>query len=295
MVVEAHLVKWLKIEIANLGEAGSLSRLELYHVVEGEGSDKIQSFTPEEGQEVDLLAQSIWEIAEHDSTTRTAGMPQNYSIWAYRGESTEPSSQHRFVLRGKNTIGLGAESSEPATDRGERSQQMRQLENQHRIIMNMATELSGRLSSEIERERSRRERSEDRMMELLDTHQQLLDRRQERDLERARAEAKERRMDMMADFLMTMAPLIVAKLISGKDGLSGLAGSARDQAIGKLLKSLSEEEIMGVFNSVKGQNQMALLELYKSYREDDEKAQNEKPSLFQDKERRLLSIEGGKK
>lgn len=287
--VEAHVVKWLKLEVANLGEAGTLAKLELYHVVEGEGADRLQIFTPEEGEDVDMLAQKIWDVAEHDTTTRANGMPQHYAIWAYRGESPEPSSQHRLVLRGKGigTFNSG-EGSEPATDRGERGQQMRQLENQHRIIMNMATEFHTRFAADLQKERERSERSETRMMELLDTHQALLNQDHQRRLEQAKEESKERRMDMMSDFLMTMAPLLMAKFLGGEKGITGLATSARDSAIGNFLKGLSPEEAMSVMGAVNGNNKIALIELYKSYQEDDSKKQDEKPTIFQDKERRLL-------
>lgn len=286
MIAEESLVKWLEMELAALTTGEPLAKLELYHAVEGEGPEKCQGFIIQEGANVQELAQMVWDVAEHDAGTRSAGMQQRYVIWAFHGESLEPQSQHPFTIRGRSQGSLMAVGldSEPATDRGERSQQMRQLENQHRMIMLMSDAVAGRLISELDRERARREKAEDKVVAAIQREQDMLDRKQERELALAKSEARARHVDTAIGTFLGMVPLIGAKLLSGDKPIGGTAhGAARDQAVGRILKGLSTEEGMAIMNGLQGQNKLAFIELYKSYKEDDEKDQAKKSPVLRDK------------
>jgi len=293
MIADQKLVKWLELEMIT-GEP--VNRFELFHAVEGEGAERCQVFPTEESMNLAELAQQIWDVAETDAETRTAGMPQRYVLWSYHGEAMEPQSQHPFTLRGRAAGALmtSSQDSEPATDRGERAQQMRQLENQHRMIMLMADSTAGRLVTELQREQARREAAETRMMEITRREQDLLDRKAERDLAVAKEESRQAVIHDLARSVMSFVPLLAAKFLAGTGPIAGTAnGAARDQAVGRVLKNLSTEEIEGVMSNIKDKNKLAFIELYKSYRDDDAKEQEKKPIPFRDRERRLLKPVGG--
>lgn len=297
MIADQKLVKWIETEMIT---GDTVNRFELYHAVEGEGAERCQIFPVEEGMNLGELAQQIWDVAEHDAETRTAGMPQRYVVWSYHGEAMEPQSQHPFSIRGRASgpLMMSSQDSEPATDRGERAQQMRQLENQHRMIMLMADSTAGRLVTELQREQARREKAEDRMMETIRREQDLLDRKAEREIELAKQESRAKLLHDFGQTIMSLVPLLGAKFLSGMNPIGGTSdGAARDQAIGRILKNLSQEETMGIMNNLTMMNKMAFLELYKSYKEDSEKEEAKKPELFRDgKERRLLRpVSGGAK
>jgi hypothetical protein len=175
--------------------------------------------------------------------------------------------------------------SEPATDRGERSQQMRQLENQHRMIMLMSDAVAGRLISELDRERARREKAEDKVVQSILREQDMLDRRQERELAQAKEEARARHVDSAIGTFLGIVPLLASKFLAGNEPIMGTAhGSARDESMARILKGLSPEEGMAIMNGLKDKNKMAFIELYKSYKEDDDKEQAKKHPLFRDKD-----------
>jgi hypothetical protein len=295
MAAEDSMVKWLTREVAAIN-VEPLTRLELYHAVEGEGAERCQIFPVDESPDIQVQAEEITEVAQRDAETRSAGMMQRYVVWAYHGEQPEPQSQYPFTIRGRATGALLASmDSEPATDRGERAQQMRQLENQHRLIMLMADSTAGRLMTELDRERVRREKAEDRAAEWMKLTEELGDKKEERAIERMKEEAKVRRMDDFGAFFMSMMPLIAAKLFAGKFPISESAEtrSERDKTVGQILKNLSTEEGMAILGALQGRNKMAFQQLYQSYREDDEKEQAKKPVSFRDNERRLQLAKGG--
>lgn len=284
-MISPDAVKWLTVQIADLTSRGSISRFELYHTVEEAPAERIQVFSleEEEGADPEELGQAIWEMAENDAASRSLGTPQRYVIWSFRGDMDEMDSQYAFSIRGKQvTHAYDGESSEPSTERGHVGQMMRHNESIHRMMMLMTDATAGRLASELQQERRRREEVENKMLETMKLHQDLLDRKADRDLTEAKEAAKARRHDELMGFFLSMAPLVLSQFM-GHKGASGTASAAmRDTAIGKILKGLSQEEAMAVLGSLKGKNQLAFMELYKSYAQEDAQEQAEKPIPFRD-------------
>jgi len=283
--VSNEVIKWLTVQVADLTERGPITRFELFHTVEGEQAERLQIFGIEsEGTDVQDLGQSVWDCSENDASSRAAGMPQRYVIYAFRGENQDPEGQHAFLIRGRGVsnvmMGMG-DSSDAPTERGLQAQLMRYNEGLHRQMMVMTNEVGGRLAQELEKERKRREEVEDKMLEVYKLQQQLLDQAAARDLAAAREASQARRHDEMMGFFMSMAPLVTAKLF-GDGPMTGAQTSMRDQAIGKILKNLSAEETQAIMTSLKGTNQIAFIELYKTYAEEDAKNQGEKPIPFRD-------------
>lgn len=279
------IVKWLALQLADLTERGNISRFEIYHTVEESPAERIQVFAIEESVDPEDLGQSMWDMAENDAANRALGVPQRYVIWSFRGESQEMDSQWSFAIRGKTNLRGShdsGESSDPPTERGIAGAVLRHNEALHRMVMLMTDATAGRLAAELQQERQRRKEVEDKMIETMHVHQQLLDKKAERELHEARETAKARRHDELMGFFLSMAPLLVSQFL-GHKGAGGDAGAAmRDTAIGKMLQGLSEQETMGIIGSLKGHNQLAFLELYKSYAQDSAADQEKKPIPFRD-------------
>lgn len=284
-MVSPDAVKWLTLQIADLTSRGPITRFELYHTVEETPAERIQVFNldEEESSDPEELGGAIWEMAENDAGTRAMGTPQRYVIWSFRGDNEEMDSQYSFNIRGKQmTHAYDGESSEPATERGHTGQMMRHNESMHRMMMLMTDATAGRLAGELQQERKRREEVENKMLETMKLHQELLDRKADRDLTEAKEAAKARRHDELMGFFLSMAPLVMSQFM-GHKGMGGTASAAmRDTAIGKILKGLSQEEAMAVLGALKGQNQLAFMELYKSYAQEDQEAEAKKPIPFRD-------------
>lgn len=287
---QAHpdVEKWLIAQIGdptNPGNRAPISKIELYHTVEESPAERLQVFELEEGPDVRDLAQSIWDIAENDASSRALGMPQRYILWSYRGESGEMEAQFAFRLSGKTLmrghLDLG-EGSEPATERGHVGQMMRHNESLYRMVMLMTDATTGRLAAELQAERQLRSEIEGRWMEAIKLTQELLDRKTEREIFEARETAKARRHDELMSFFTSMMPIVATHIMGHKAG--GDATSVmRDAGIGKILKNLSQEEAMGIMRSLKGTNQLAFMELYKSYAAQDAVEEEKKPIPFRQK------------
>lgn len=282
------VVKWITLQLADFDSSQDrerITRFELYHTVEDSPAERLQLFHIDEGTEPQEIGQNVWETAENDAGSRAMGVPQRYVLWAYRGSSPEMEAQYSFSLRGK-TIGRGnldlGESSDPPTERGIIGAVLRHNEQLHRMNMLMTDATAGRLAAELQNERKRREEVEDKMMEVNKLQGELMDRSAERALHEAREQAKARRHDEMMGFFMSMMPILVAQFMGGKGAPAQTTATMRDVAISKMLKNLSQEEAMGVINSLKDGNKMAFMELYKSYAQDHAEEQEKKPIPLRD-------------
>jgi hypothetical protein len=280
-MVDDKFLKWLIRQFAHLTEKGRICRVDLMHTIEGEGADRCGRWDPEEGQDIEMLSQEIWECAEHDASTRSAGTRQRYVVLTFdRPDVLDPVASFPFVITSRGMPGYLGDNSDPPNEKGVTAQLIRQVENQHRIIMHSASAQA----MELERERAARMKAEDRAMSMLEKEQELLDRHAERQIETAKNLMRAKRQDDMMAVLIGLAPLVAAKFLGGNEGIGKLAeaGAARSMAIGQILKNLSQEEAIGIMQSLKGTNKMAFLELYKSYAEEDEKTQAEKPEVLRD-------------
>lgn len=294
-MVHPDLVKWLTLQIADITGRGGLSRFDLYHTSDESSPEPLHKLAIDEnGADPQDIGQSLWDIAENDASNRALGMPQRYVVWAMRGPEGEMDGQWSFSIRGKalmrGHLDMG-EPTDPSNERGHVGQMMRHNESIHRMMMLMTDATAGRLAAELQQERARREQVENKMLENIRMHEDLLDRKAERQLAEARETAKARRHDEMMGFFIGMAPLLMSQFM-GHKGLAGEASAAmRDGAIGKILKNLSEAETMGIVGALSEQNRFAFMELYKSYAQEDAQREAQKPIPFRDPK----SAGGGKK
>ncbi len=233
-------------------------------------------------------AQVLYQSAQHDSETRTSGVPQRYSVLAYRHEdSREPEASYPFVIKTNTARALIGGDTEPPTDKGVLSHYMRHDENLHRIMVNSTESMLIRLNSEVEFERKRRMLAEQTSLQLTEKTQELLDRSSERRINEARAVQHDKHVSELMGVVVAMLPMLAAKLLGigdPKGETSQLSGATRDIAVRKMLKNLSSEETTKLVKSLEPHNQLVFFELYKSFREDELKEQAQRPEILRDGE-----------
>jgi len=95
-------VKWLTKHLADLTEAGIITRFELIHKIESEHAERLDIWRndADSGHAPQELAQEIQDAAERDAQSRTSGQPQRYVVYAYRGTEAMHESQHAFPGEG---------------------------------------------------------------------------------------------------------------------------------------------------------------------------------------------------
>lgn len=284
-LVDEKLRKWVAARFVDITSEGSISRLELYHAVDGEHGEKMSTTVVEEGGNPDDAAQMIWDEAEHDATTRYTGAPNRYVVQAYRAANDEPDSSHAFVLRGRASPNymLGNDTDAP-TERGERGQMLRHNQQMHQLIMQVSEGSVGRVMRENEQLRDRLDRMEKMSMDMFDKYQELHDRKSQRDREEAREQARERRHDQLMTMFMAVGPAVLSSMLGSKGMPGSITGAVRDQGIMKFLKGLDEKQMGAILSTLRTDQQLALYELYKSYREEDKKEQAEKHPVLRDPE-----------
>jgi hypothetical protein len=265
--VDDKIVKWMSGLLSCATENGRICRVELMHTV-SEGADRIISVGIEEGQDVAELAQELWDAAEHDASTRGAGMPHRYVIRLFDTPSGEEHLAMRpFVIRGRSAMPFMDGDTEPANEKGITAQLMRTVENQNRLLVYN----SAAISDELKREREARHIAEDREIALRKVHQDLLDRTAEREVQKAKDVMKARRTDELIGTIIPLVPLLLTKFLQG-GLLPGAAPAAlptvqtpRDAAVEAFLKNLTPNEMSGVMAALRGMNQLTMVEVGKTF------------------------------
>jgi len=282
------LVKWLTRHLSDVTEDGMIARFELFHTIEGEHADRLELWRNSTDDPCDPqeLAQEIQDAAERDVQSRISGQPQRYAVYAFRAESEEHEGQMSFLVRPTLHQSRYGEDSEPPTEKGVIAHFMRQNENMHRLMIGSQQATVGQLTSDLERERSARQKSEDLHWSMFDKYQKLLDKEHERRIAEAKELMKARRLDEMLGVATALLPIVVTKLMGSINqqpapaAATALAQSSapappaltaaypvdsKDAAIRQFFAGLSEVEISGVLGSLSGTNQLALAELHRAF------------------------------
>lgn len=278
---DPKLTPWLRKNLRELTERGAPDRVELWHASEGSSSARLCMVNISEGVDVDELSQELWDTANQDSSTRAEGMPQRYLVALFLDDDQAPIGQFPFLVAGGGTT-LSLSATEPPTDKGEKAQYMRHAETMHRMVIEQSSFTVGNLRNELESERRLRLGYEEKFMSVMENMQKLQDRQHERDMEMRREEAKAKRHEEFMGLLMSAAPILFAQFLGG----AGLKGSAlaRDEGIKNFLKSLNEKEVNDIIGALEPAKQMLILELYKSYSEEDKSRSVGHPALSEARE-----------
>ena len=291
----SNLTNWLKARLTCIDvdseddEGRNIIRFELYHSVDGEGGARLHSLPVTTPMNVGEASQELYTQAEVDSETRSSGVPQRYIVAAFCESEREPLYTFPFLIR-PNPLSahkLMGQDTEPPTEKGMLSHVMRHDETMHRMMMVMADATAGKLANAVTQKDERIAHLEEQQAKFFEMSQRLLDRTQERELERSLAVQRAKRMDELMGMAMAYTPMVLGA-ITGKlapKTMEPLAKSkARDDGIRQLLSNLSEEEAMNVIGAMKPANQAVLIQLFQSYQEDVKKEQASKPEILRDKE-----------
>ena len=263
-------VKWLTKHLADLTEAGIITRFELIHKIESEHAERLDIWRndADSGHAPQELAQEIQDAAERDALSRTSGQPQRYVVYAYRGTEAMHESQHAFLVKATFQPARFGEDSEPATEKGVISHYMRHDENVHRLLMSAGDSLLGKLAADLERERSCRVKAEELNWSMTEKYQTLLDREHERRVDEAKELMRARRLDELMGVATALLPIFATKFLgsgAGQEVKRMETTDPKDAAIRRFFANLSETEISGVLGCLSGANQIALAELHRAF------------------------------
>ena len=278
--VEEKLIRWVRSQMIDLTEEGLAQRLELFHVVKGQGAERLDTIALKEGDSYEDHAQTIWDAAEHDASTRVSSQPQEYVVASFK-DSEEPCSQYRIVMRrfGQHVEMMGSDTEAP-NENGIISQQLRHTETLHRVLAGSVETLLARQQNECERLSRRNTQLEEAHLKLIEIYAEANDRKAERELHQAEAQARARRHEQMMGLLMTIGPAVIAQIFKTKNPAG--ASAARDLSMQEFFERLTPGEMQGALQSLKPANQLALVELFKSFGAAHEEEQQQKPEMFRD-------------
>lgn len=211
------LLEWVRKFRADLTPEGTITRVELYHSIEGQMGERLATFEMadrDDDEDPDDLAQEIWDECEEDASTRPTGQIERYVVQAFRGDTREPDEQKAFTTRGKLTTALTGNSSEPPTMMGQTMAEMRRTNDLHALVVRMCEATSGSAAVQLQREREENARLREVGFEYEKLRQDMLDRSLDRDLKRKDAEASQQMNNMLLGTLVQLAPVILTRLLA---------------------------------------------------------------------------------
>lgn len=272
-----NLVKWLTRMLADVTEAGAISRFELIHKIEGEHAERLDVWRndSDNGRDPEELAQEIQDAAQRDVQSRSTGLPQRYVVYAFRAQLDDHESQHAFLVRPGIHLSRQGEDSEPPTEKGVIAHSMRHDEAVHRLFISGVEVLIGRLAAELERERDARSKAEQLNWSMFEKYQMLLDREHERRVVEAKELMKARRVDELMGVATALLPILATKLLGGaqqqspqqllpaQDPSAGI--DPKDMAVRQFFACLSETEITSILGAISSSSQIALAQIHSAF------------------------------
>jgi hypothetical protein len=276
-----NLVKWLTRMLADITEAGAISRFELIHKVEGEHAERLDVWRcdSDSPRGPDDLGQEMQDAAQRDAQSRVTGLPQRYVVFAFRAQSEEHESQHAFLVRPGSHLSRLGEDSEPPNEKGVIGQSMRHGESMHRLFITGGEVLIGRLSNELEKERDARAKAEQLNWSFFEKYQALLDREHERRVTEAKELMKARRVDELMGVVTALVPILATKLLGNAPAQTGgqpqlgttvEAADPKDLAVRHFFSCLSETEITSILGCISNSSQIALAQIHSSFSGDSQ-------------------------
>ncbi len=307
------LLEWVRKRKADLSPGGQISKIELWHVVDGEAGERMCVFNLEERNEdedPDDLCQEIWNEAMEDAETRVQGSMQRYVVQAYKGSDTQPDETKPFLLTGRAMSSLIGNGSETPTNRGLIAQEMRQNDNLHAMVIRLCESSAGTLARQNQELREETSKLYAERRQYAELEQKMLDRQHERDMEREEKARASEQWGQLVSMALGLGPMILSKFLAagpvagsfgppqppGAPNVPPAAGgaspagggvestiapnmaaqAARDMSAGNILATLRPEQLSAIFNLLDPQQAMALMELYQSFREDHQRQSEEK-------------------
>lgn len=294
-----RLLEWVRKFRVDLTPEGTITRVELYHSIEGSMGEKLATFEMadrDDDEDPDDLAQEIWNEAEEDAATRPTGQIERYIVQAFRGDTREPDEQKAFTTRGTLITALTGGSSEPPTVAGQTMAEMRRTNDLHALVVRMCEATAGSAAVALQREREENNKLREIGYKYEELRQQLLDRAQDRELARKDAESSQQMNNMLLGTLVQLAPMILTRLLAapppagaamplappapppappaaaapGPSPTSTPPAApvvARDRMVASLLESVNQQQLGQLLNVFTEEQTAAFLGVYTSFRE----------------------------
>ena len=214
---DQKLLEWVRKFRVDLTPEGTITRIELYHSVEGSLGERLATFEMadrDDDEDPDDLAQEIWDECEEDAGTRPTGSVERYTVQAFRGDTREPDEQKSFTVRGKLVTGLIGNGSEPPTQLGMVAGEMRRTNDLHALVVRMCEATAGSAAVQLQREREENQRLREQGFQYAKLREDMLDRSQEREIARKEAESSQNMTNMLLGSLIQLAPVILTRLLA---------------------------------------------------------------------------------
>lgn len=263
---------WCRRLTTDVTPQGKIGRLEIVHDNgEPSSTDRIAVYAITDETDPDELAEDAWGRADDDAATRANNSQQRYGGFAYYLNATEHSYMYSWLVRGRGPSAVagpfGGDGMDPPDARGLTQVALRAMSESVRQVMQMTESQAGSLAAELERERSLRRAAESAQLDLMVIQQGLLDTSADRALKIEREARRAARVDKIVEGLAPLLPLLVGELVASR-GLARTGKSGRDAAVALFFSSLTEEQFTAIAANLSPEQNLTILELFKSYARD---------------------------
>lgn len=265
MFIRRDCETWLRKQLMVMKAEGRCTRIVLRHVVQG---NKVGNEVASWNCPIELDEQWIQDtVNEVETSAHTdaggLGGPQKYMLFAFFERSeAKPLARFPFLEHASDDVG-GGDGDELDTEspnaKGLTAQLMRHNEALMRTTMMGITQIIGTLQRQVSKQSETIEKLVQEKFDNLDTMEQLLGKKQERELEMREAETKQKLLTDAAEKAMALMPIVVSKL-TGK-ALPG-APTANDELLKTFLSTITPEQLDKLTSILSPEQTMVVLELY---------------------------------
>jgi hypothetical protein len=279
MVNKADLIKWVR-KAVEVGRNGVVANaFKIIHASVGNSGTEVEEWSRPFG-EIGDLAQQMIDTINRDSE----GMEEHtvtYHILPFFGESTKPLGRYPVKIDNINYNDPETSSllpQEGAHPKGLLAQNQRHLEGLWKLTAGSIHEAMRRLSEENASLREQVKSMGDMHLQMVQMREDLLDRKQERQIKAERAASAEHMKTMLIQQLLPFLPIVVNK-IQGKRVLPEAIHPDVEQF--KVFLSGIKEDELGVLVQTFGPRLAPLMDLaikYKKEYEDKAKAHSDRAS-----------------
>lgn len=280
MFVRRDFETWIRKQVMVQRGEGRCTRLLLRHVVQGNkvGNEVASIIVPEEWSD-EWIQDSVNEI-ETSAHTDAGGIggPQKYMVFAFF-ERSEAKPLARFpFLEHASDEGSDEEGAELDTEspnaRGLTAQLMRHNEALMRTSMMGITQIISTLQRQVSKQSDTIEKLVEEKFNNLEMMENVLSKKQERDIELREAENKQKLLTDAAEKAMGLMPIVVNKLM-GKTVMP--APSINDELLKSFLSSITPEQLDSLVSILKPEQSMVVMELYQKLLQSKESGDSESP------------------
>lgn len=269
------LNQWIRKQLYVERDEGQPARFVLKHVGAGNklGSEVCAIAVPKNPAQRgdDFVEATIGELeATANQDAGGLGGVQSYVVQAYFHGEEKPLARYTFKVQGADDDDEGGSmSSEPPNKVGITSQLMRHQEAIFRTAVMSNSQVVGTLMRQNQMLADMVEKFMADRVDSVNVLEQMLSRKQERELEVQQATAKQAMLQDAFDKVMTLAPVVVAK-IAGKGVVPGVESPIEVQIKG-FLETITPDQLETLSGALKPEQQLALAEMYQALQEAEKK------------------------